>query len=33
MTDYIVPVGYDTLYERLQVMDRDGFVYSRQQLC
>ena len=30
MTDYIVPVGYDTLDERLEAMDRDGFVYFPQ---
>ena len=27
MADYIVPVAYDTIDERLKAMDRDGFVY------
>tara|TARA_B110000263_G_C15254325_1_gene485709 strand:+ start:951 stop:1169 length:219 start_codon:yes stop_codon:yes gene_type:complete len=30
MADYIVPVAYDTIEERLKAMDRDGFIYFPQ---
>ena len=30
MKEYIIPVSYDSLEERIEAMDRDGFVYFPQ---